>query len=38
MKPLTQQIFRIKCLIMKCRERGKFSCAKRLAKKLIDLK
>lgn len=38
MSPLGKQIFRIKSLIMKCREHGKFSCAIRLVKKLINLK
>lgn len=35
---LGKKIFKIKTLIMKCREHGKFSCAKRLVEKLINLK
>ena len=37
MSPLGEKIFRLKCLIMKCRERGKFSLAIKLADKLASL-
>lgn len=37
MSPRTEKIFRLKCLIMKCRERGKFSLAIKLANNLANL-
>ena len=37
MSPLGKKIFRLKSLIMKCQEKGKFSLAIRLADKLASL-
>ena len=33
----TKKIFRLKCLIQKCRERGKFNVAIRLRNKLLSI-
>jgi hypothetical protein len=37
MSPLGEKIFRLKSLIMKCREKGKFSLAIKLANKLANI-